>query len=92
MVLIQTVCVNLRVRYTHPDICQPRHQIGGIPYLVQQEFDEMVCPICGRRMPFLAAIADEAPEGHSFTVNDHVQVLYYFCIDCYVISAIQRCD
>lgn len=64
----------------------PVHQIGGEPYLVQenpdyqhQDLQEWVtCPICHEIMPFLAAIGDKTVDRKGFTGNEYVQVLFHY--------------
>jgi hypothetical protein len=73
-------------------LCVPRHQIGGVPYLVQGEFVDFSCPLCGLQMPFLASVADDCLDSKGFVGNSYVQVLYHYCKDCNVVGAIQQCD
>ena len=78
---------------SRPDLAKPRHQVGGEPYLVQQNvYDEIRCLICGKSMPFLAAIGDEALDGIGFTGNEFVQVLFHFCRKCNLVAAYQQTD
>lgn len=77
----------------HPDLQKPRHQVGGEPFLVQQNPDyEMICPLCKRRMPFWASIGDDCLDPRGFTGNEWVQVIYNYCQRCRVIGAFQQCD
>lgn len=76
-----------------PELCRPRNQIGGVPYLVQKNPGQsLICPACNTDMPFLASIVDDAENGLIFTGNDYVQVLYCYCRDCRVVAAFQQCD
>jgi hypothetical protein len=70
----------------------PRHQIGGEPYLVQPGMGAMVCPKCKVELPLLATIGDDTVDGRGFTGNDYVQVLYFLCANCSVVTAYQTCD
>lgn len=81
------------IKQVRPELCVPRHQVGGEPYLVQRNIDtEVECAICSQGMPFLASIADQAPEQMSFTGNDYVQVLAHYCKRCRVMGLYQQCD
>jgi len=78
---------------SYHDLTWPQHQVGGEPYLVQHNPEyRMDCPICGRRMPFLASIADNCLDPRGFTGNDFVQVIYHYCPVCYVVGAGNWCD
>lgn len=71
----------------------PRHQIGGIPLLLQ--FDEryvLKCPSCGKPMPFLAEIGADSGEEVGFTRNPYVQVVYSICTSCHALGCYQACD
>lgn len=82
------------------NLCTPAHQIGGEPYLVQQNPDYqhqvlrewVTCPICHRIMPFLAAIGDKTVNRKGFTGNEYVQVLFHYCACDHVVSAFNQCD
>ena len=73
-------------------LCCPRHQIGGEPYLVQEEYEKIYCPICKKAMLFTISVSDNCLDQRGFVGNPFVQILYYFCGDCLIICAIQRCD
>jgi hypothetical protein len=82
-----------KTKQTKPELCAPRHQVGGEPYLVQKNSDAIVeCLVCSAPMPFLACIADDAPNQLSFTGNEYVQVLAQYCKRCRVIGVYQQCD
>ena len=74
-------------------IAQLNHQVGGEPWLTQQnpEF-RLKCCLCNKFMSFLASIGDESIDTRGFTGNPFVQVLFHFCEDCQVIGAFQQCD
>lgn len=77
---------------SHPELREPRHQIGGEPILVQQDTEyEIECFICERAMPFLASIGDDCLDPTGFAGNEYVQVLYHYCRDCHVIGAFNQC-
>lgn len=81
------------VNRSRPDLARPRHQVGGEPYLVQQNIeDEIRCLICGENMPFLATVGDQAPDGMRFTGNEFVQVLFHCCRKCNLVAAYQQTD
>jgi hypothetical protein len=82
-----------KTKQTRPELCAPRHQVGGEPYLVQKNTDAIVeCVVCSVPMPFLASIADDAPDNNRFTGNEYVQVLAHYCKSCRVIGVYQQCD
>ena len=71
----------------------PRHQIGGLPYLVQHNTeDRHLCAGCGKLAPFLATVSDEAGYKMQFVRNSFVQVVAHFCSTCRVVIAYQQCD
>ncbi len=73
-------------------LTSPQHQIGGEPYLLQGEIDDLACPTCNQQMPFLAAICDDNGDQRGFVGNDYVQIIYYYCEKCNVIGAMQESD
>ncbi|BDI29279.1 hypothetical protein CCAX7_13300 [Capsulimonas corticalis] len=84
-------------REKYPDIFGCKHQVGGEPFLIQQNPDyekerDVRCPECKKRMPFLAAIADDCLDERGFTENEGVQVLFHLCSACFIFFAFQQCD
>ena len=78
---------------SHPDLCRPRHQLGGEPYLVQKDpAYSIACPECRLAIPFLAAFADDCVDPRGFVGEPYVQVLFHVCRACRVVGAIQQCD
>lgn len=75
----------------HRELCVPRHQIGGEPFVVQP-LTRTICPLCRKVMPLLASIGDDSGDGRSFTQNEYVQVIYKYCRNCYTVTAHQQCD
>lgn len=71
---------------------RPQIQYGGEPYLCQFPLNPLFCPICCGNMFFLCSVTDNAEKDYVFTGNDYVQVLYFLCPVCSVITAIQMCD
>lgn len=43
-------------------------------------------------MQFLAAAADGCSDPRGFMGNEFLQVLFFICLGCNVIGAVQRCD
>lgn len=74
------------------DLDKPRHQVGGVPRLLQPPIDEMKCPSCGAAMPLLASIASENGAPRGFADNDFVQVIYHLCRACVVLSCYHMAD
>jgi hypothetical protein len=76
-----------------PDLCRPRNQVGGIPFLMQGTSSaKLECPKCLGRMKQLASIADDELIGYNFANNPFVQVVYQICVQCKVVGAYQQCD
>ncbi len=73
-------------------LCKPQHQLGGEPYLIQSELPRVLCPSCKIRMPFLASVGDHCLDKRGFTGNEYVQVLFFLCKECSIISTLQQCD
>jgi hypothetical protein len=70
----------------------PRHQVGGIPRLVQEEEFSLTCPHCAGEMPMFASIADDNGTPSGFTGNPYVQVVYHLCRACWVVSCYNISD
>lgn len=70
------------------DLAKPRHQFGGKPYLLNPADAEATCPLCGTAMPIFATVADESgiPE-QPFFGNEYVQLVYFLCAPCRVLTA-----
>lgn len=70
-----------------------RHQVGGEPYLVQLDTEyEMLCPGCGKHMPFLYAAGDDCLDPRGFVDNQFVQVIFHLCRACGIVSCFNQCD
>lgn len=69
----------------------PRHQVGGIPYLMQPVLD-LRCPRCKARIPLFASLGDNTGGEQGFTGNEFVQVLFHLCPTCGIVGAYQQCD
>jgi hypothetical protein len=67
-----------------------KHQIGGEPR-IQQGNDLARGVLCKRRSPFLAAVAGETGSKQKFS-SYGVQVLFFYCAPCQVVSALHDCD
>ena len=74
-----------------PDLCAPRHQVGGVPYLVQGSY-VMRCANCKSKMPFLATIVDACLDPRGIIGSSDSQVIFQFCRKCLVVGAYQRAD
>ncbi len=72
----------------------PKHQIGGIPYLLQKNTTyRMLCPMCDSLMPFLASIDNDCLDERGLIGNNtFVQVLYHYCISCHIVGAFQQAE
>ena len=74
-----------------PQLCKPKHQVGGVPFLFDAQ-REVNCPCCGGQAPLFAAFGDNAGHGLRFTGNDFVQLVFHLCRACRVIAAYQATD
>jgi hypothetical protein len=80
------------------DVTDPKHQLGGEPYLIQGFCNERsggearTCPICRQTHPFFATVADYASGGLSLCGNSCVQVVFHYCPRCQVVGAYHECD
>ena len=70
------------------DLSNPRHQFGGEPFLFNPDTPRKTCPLCREEMTLVATIANENySDADGFFGNDYVQVVYWCCPPCLVISA-----
>ncbi len=76
---------------SHPALCGPHHQLGGVPFLEQRVSKLPACPGCRAPMPFLASIADDNADYRGFTDNPYVQILYFLCGPCATVTCWQQC-
>jgi hypothetical protein len=76
-------------------LLEPRHQVGGEPYLIEP-LKDVLCQVCSRHMPMLASICDNAAgpaaspgyaDTDSFTHNAEIQVIFHYCRRCRVVAA-----
>lgn len=70
----------------------PKHQVGGLPYLVQGTSYIPACPGCGADMAFVATIADDCGDPRGFVGNEWVQVVFFLCADCKRVHALNMAD
>jgi hypothetical protein len=73
---------------------RPRHQVGGEPFFSQRNVIDggVTCPLCGREMPLIASVADDAGGGRHFVNDSFVHVLFHWCEPCQVVHATHECD
>jgi len=75
------------------DLSEPMHQFGGMPYLISPEETSKDCVICGCEMFLTASIGNNSHSNNEgFSGNDFVQVVYWTCPECHVVSARNFCD
>jgi hypothetical protein len=79
-------------RLQFADLDRPRHQVGGIPRLLQPTFTAMQCPVCKKEMPLFASIANENGTPQGFADNEFVQVVYHLCRACVTLSCYHMVD
>lgn len=71
----------------------PTHQFGGTPYLLGAPIDQKLCVLCGAEMGILSSIGDEAHSSNEgFFGNEFVQLIFWVCTNCHVISATNFAD
>jgi hypothetical protein len=75
-----------------PRLAVPRAQVGGEPRLMQWPVSTCVCPVCGGSMPLLASIGNGTGSALGFTDNDFVQMVFFLCDTCTVVTACNMCD
>jgi len=75
-----------------PNLAVPRTQIGGEPRLLQWPLPPRLCPVCRDSMPMLAAVGNTNGTPRGLFGNDFVQLLFYYCIACAVVTAINLTD
>ena len=79
------LCLDLSVQF--PNLSVPRHQVGGIPYLLIGDLLNTHCPCCTKEMSFFATIGNNSfSDPRGFTGNNFVQLVFEICPECNVIS------
>ncbi|MBI3560572.1 MAG: hypothetical protein HY080_02495 [Gammaproteobacteria bacterium] len=79
------------IQKERPDLCMPRHQLGGTPYLVNAP-QIPVCAICKNKMNFFSTVSDKTDWDRGFVENNYVQVVYYYCDVCNSLTALNLAD
>lgn len=75
------------------ELSNPRHQFGGVPYLIDPELCQKKCVVCNEVMKIAATIGNESYSNEmGFFGNDFVQLVYSVCIGCKIISVQNFCD
>ena len=75
-----------------PRLAVPRAQVGGEPRLMQFPLSTCVCPVCGGSMPLFASVGNGTGSALGFTDNDFVQMVFFLCDTCTVVTAYDMCD
>jgi hypothetical protein len=76
-----------------PWLCDPVHQIGGEPLLMQGIHDFAPrCPACSNQMPHFASIGNSNMSPKGFVGSAGVQILFNVCRRCAIVSAVNRTD
>lgn len=74
-------------------LSMPAHQFGGVPYLAAGNDHQKNCVLCKNEMHLIASISNESySDNEGFSGNDFVQVVYWICPSCQVVSAQNFCD
>lgn len=67
----------------------PTHQFGGLPFLLDPLVGEKRCVVCGFEMELVASIGNHCySRDEGFFGNDFVQLLFFGCASCRVLSAV----
>jgi len=75
------------------DLSYPRHQFGGVPLLLQSDAPPKDCIECRREMQLFASVGNgNYTNDLGFFGNDFVQILYWCCPACQIVSARNYCD
>ena len=76
----------------YENLAMPRHQFGGIPYMLAA-VEDRVCPVCKAQMPLIASIGNESfSSNEGFFGNDFVQVIFWACGPCGILTALNFAD
>jgi hypothetical protein len=84
---------------TEGALFEPRHQIGGYPFIYNPQ--KRHCPKCAGEMRMLASICNDATGNNAwrrdiptntFVDNGGVQMFFLFCPTCAIVSAAHSCD
>jgi len=81
-----------KARTENGQIIKPNNQIGGEPYLLHPIMKYLRCKLCNKRMPLFASIGDENTNSKGFADYEYQQTLFFYCRNCYVVSAFNQCD
>jgi hypothetical protein len=66
------------------------HQFGGVPFLYDYEVPN--CLRCSKEMTFLCTVEDNTWGEQGFVGAECVQVVYFICLGCTIITARNECD
>ncbi|WP_343818097.1 hypothetical protein ISN75_21175 [Dyella marensis] len=67
----------------------PTHQFGGVPFLLNPLMEEKRCVACGDEMVLIASIGNNSfSHDGGFFGNDFVQLVFFGCDRCKVLSAV----
>lgn len=71
----------------------PTHQFGGMPFLLDPSMEQKPCVLCGGEMELVASIGNQCfSHEEGFFGNDFVQLVYFGCGRCQVLSAVNVAD
>jgi hypothetical protein len=66
----------------------PAHQFGGMPFLLNSNINKY-CYVCGQEMLLTASIGNNCfSSSNGFFGNDFVQLVFFTCAPCKVVSAL----
>jgi hypothetical protein len=67
----------------------PTHQFGGMPFLLDPLMSEKRCAACSSEMDLVASIGNNCySRDEGFFGNDFVQLVFFGCAHCHVLSAV----
>ena len=71
------------------ELSVPTHQFGGLPFLLHPLASERQCVVCGSEMDLIASIGNNCySRDEGFFGNDFVQLVFFGCARCRVLSAV----
>jgi len=67
----------------------PTHQFGGTPFLLSPKHGSKECPVCHQEMILIASMGNESysDNNEGLSGNEFVQIIFFTCPFCKVVSA-----
>ncbi|RDS82321.1 hypothetical protein DWU98_09885 [Dyella monticola] len=71
------------------ELSVPTHQFGGLPFLLRPDINGKRCAVCSQEMPLIASIGNKCfSNDGGFFGDDFVQLVYFACGACQVVSVV----